>query len=642
VEIRRPTRAVLAAAIAGALLELLAAYARGWDHRPGYYLACALGSVVLAAVLGLLAGALRLAAVPALALWAGACGMLLHGIGTALALALGVLAVGRAGAATRPADTRLGLAAGASLGVAVLVAQRGAPALPVRWLEPLLLPAAFLALLACATLAARVAPRVRARTLLVALAAPVLVAGLARERAARAPSPEPRRHEGAGPHVFLLVLDTVRADHLSLYGYERETMPLLARRVASRVNAAVYPWAFANETWTAPSHATLLTGRLPAEHEVHLGTPDARTMDWTAPTRFRLRADETLAERFHAAGFATLAVFANPWLTRIEGLERGFDVYREVSQSPALPGVGEWLRRWLAPAWCLEDVGFAPAAPRVAAELLRAVDAEPGRRLFVLANFLDAHAPYRPPPGDRGRFAPWRPWERPQDLAGPLAPAQRERLMARYDESLLALDRALDALLAALDARGILDEAWVFITSDHGEAFGEHGVTDHGTGVYNEIVHVPLVVLPPRGVTLVASDAPVSLVDVAATAAAIAGRPLSDRGELRSGAPGVVVAQFYSDPRKARLHGALAEEPAQVLVSDHRKLIRYRDRLELYDLEGDPAERRDLSGAEAERVRGMTAALPEIDFGLAGTAESGAEDAALRERLEALGYVESE
>ena len=111
---------------------------------------------------------------------------------------------------------------------------------------------------------------------------------------------------------------------------------------------------------------------------------------------------------------------------------------------------------------------------------------------------------------------------------------------------------------------------------------------------------------------------------------------------LRSGPSGLAVAQFYSDPRKARLHGALADEPAQVLIAGHRKLIRYRHRLELYDLEGDPQERRDLSRAEDERARAMAAALPEIDFGLSGSAGAGDEDAALRERLEALGYVESE
>jgi len=273
--------------------------------------------------------------------------------------------------------------------------------------------------------------------------------------------------------------------------------------------------------------------------------------------------------------------------------------------------------------------------------LLAAVDAAEGRKLFVLANFLDTHAPYRPPPASRGRFAPWSPFEHPQRLAVDLPEAEIERMAARYDEAIHGLDAALDDFLEALAARGLLENAWVFVTSDHGEAFGEHGVTEHGTSVYNEEVRVPLVVFPPRGARLPGGSAPVSLVSVAATAAAIAGAPLGRDADLRHGSPADARVEFYADPSKAKSQGRLGEEPAQALIDGSEKLVRYRDREQLFDLAGDPGERRDIAGERTARAKRLSDALPAIDYRRAESADV-VEDADLRKQLEALGYLEAE
>jgi arylsulfatase A-like enzyme len=631
--------AALAAGAAACAVELAVAALQG-AHRPAYHAASVAASLALAALVGALARAVGGGAVAALAAWAALAGWLSGDafLAVGAAAATGALAWPAARAGVAP--TRLGLGVGTAFAAGVIVGERAAALAPAPVPEGAVQAALAALLLALALPAARrVVPALRTRLVLGPVALLLVAATLAAELAARRPAPAPPARRGDRPHVFLLVLDTVRADHLSLYGYARDTTPRLARRVAEHPGALVHPWAFANGSWTAPSHATLLTGRLPSEHDVHLGTPEAASMDWSLPTRFALRAERTVPERFAAAGYATLAAYANVWLDRIDGLERGFEVYERVRRRHGLPLVGEGLRRRIAPAWRLDDASFVPAAPAINDALLREIDARPDRPLFVLANYLDAHAPYGPPPGSRGRFAPWSPFERPLHLSADLPPEEIERLMARYDEAIHGLDADLDALLDALEARGILDDAWVFVTSDHGEAFGEHGVTDHGTSVYNEEVRIPLVVLPPRGTRVEPGPGPVSLASVAATAAAIAGAPLAEDADLRAGGPGRAVIEFYADPSKARSQGALGAEPAQAVVVGTEKLVRYRNRAELFDLSADPGETRDLAGEQAERARALSEALPPIDFSRAASAEQG-DDAALRRQLEALGYLE--
>ena len=638
----RPTRAVLAAAFTASLLELLTAAVRGATHRFDYSGVALATSLVFAGLLAAGARALRARTAVALALWAFASSTLVTGLAAGLGTATSVLLVGRSRRGRTLRASRLGVLVGGSFAASVIVGLRVTPRLPAAWpggVAPVVLCA--LLLLAGLLPAARLAPRLASRALLAPGALLLLALAGYGEIRPRLAGPPPR-HRSAGPHVFLIVLDTVRADHLSIYGYGRDTTPKLAQRLADHPGAVVYPWAFSNGAWTAPSHATLLTGRLPSQHEVHLGTAAAATTDWSMPTRFTLHADRTLAERFRAAGYATLAVYANPWLDRIDGLSRGFDVYTRVRRPRGLPLVAEQLRQRLAPSWFLDEVHFDPPARAVVSGLLADIDRRPERRLFVLANFLDAHAPYRPPPESRGRYAAWSPFERPQELSAALPDQQKKRLMARYDESIRSLDAALETLFEGLEARGILADSWLFVTADHGEAFGEHGATDHGTAVYNEEVHVPLVVFPPRGTTLAPATGPVSLASVAATAAAIAGLPLAEDADLRAGGPGRAVVEFYADPGKAKSQGSLGAEPAQALVAGSKKLVRYRDHAELFDLAADPAERRDLAPREPRLAGSLGDALPPIGFRRADSAVEDSADPELREQLEALGYLERE
>ena len=623
-------------AVAGAaagLFELIFALAAGERPGLGYgSLAVAL-AVGASAALGLLVGwlprslglALWCAAAAALALapaWAA-------GLGLAVALALGL------GRAERAPPLALGWIVGGGLSAVLLLAPRDwvVPAV-LLVLPPFLAVASFLLGGALGRLPR---PALVGLLLLGVLLPAVRSHFVHRVVFAEGSGPRPAtRAAGDVPHVLLVVLDTVRADHLSVYGYGRNTTPRLAQLLAERPGARLYPFAFSNGTWTVPSHATLFSGLLPSEHGCDFGVSGARGFELTAP--------RVLAELFGEGGWATSCVFANFWLAKVPGFERGFEHYHYVPHPVGLTLFGETLRRYLLPSLSADRVVGGALAPDVNRAVLKAFDAAGDRPQFLVANYTDPHSPYVPPPAFRGAFAPWSPREVPRYLSIRLPDAELRRLEARYDEEILALDHSIGELFDELDRRGELDRSWVIVTSDHGEAFGEHGVTEHGTTVHNSVTRVPLLIFPPEGETLPEPSGPVSLIDVAATLASIAGAELGGRGRdlRRAGSAATAVLEFFGDPSKARQHGALAGVPAKVGIEGPHKLIRYAERAELYDVEADPHETQDLVPLDPSRAEALEPLLPDWDMQPPSNLDwSTILDPADLARLRAMGYLGS-
>ncbi|MDP6538817.1 MAG: sulfatase [Planctomycetota bacterium] len=612
-----PLAAVVAAAGSCAVLHGVSLAASGVAYDGAYLLVCAGLAVGGSACVGGLAVLGRLSVAVALAVWAVAAAALESGLEGALAMTACAALGARAGRGRGEGPWWNGMLAGG----AFVLALGAGPRLAFRLgrgerFEPFLMAAAFLVLWGggrwlAARLEGRWAPSavfVATACALVALAARPLVDGRRGRPTGSAPAAA-GTGPAAGGDLVLLVLDTVRADHLSVYGYERETTPELAELVASRPGAQVYPTALSNGTWTVPSHASLLTGLAPSRHGARLGRGDG--------ARYALEAERTLAEVLRAAGYRTLSVYGNTWLSRIAGMERGFDHYRQSGMFGKPPPIGERLRELLLPSVAAEGARPTASAGDVSAGLLAALDGAGPGPAFLFANFVDAHAPYLPPRDLRGRFAPWSPFERPEHLAIAQSEAEKRRLEARYDECIAGLDRDLGLLFDELEARGRLADAWIVITSDHGEAFGEHGVTEHGTTVYGEVTHIPLVVVPPAGVLLPAPSDPASLVDVAATLAGVAGAEWTGGGrDLREPAASPAeptLVEFYGDPAKARRHGELARLPARALVEGSLKLVVHGGASELYDLDADPGELRDLAAERPEDLRRLEDLLGEWD-----------------------------
>ncbi len=456
------------------------------------------------------------------------------------------------------------------------------------------------------------------------------------------------------PNLLWIVLDTVRADHMSVYGYNRPTTPRLAEWAQ---NGITFDMARSAAAWTLPSHVTMFTGLWPSQHGAGVDQP----YFGSAPT---------LAEHLRARGYATAGFVANVRMcNRSYGVGRGFDTYvdypwnEEVSLKAAMNSsalgvsVLEVGRRLLLPVFnhypfdfrrpsrtitdegrlWLDDVSRRNGEPKLGSR----------RPFFLFLNLMDAHCPYLPSPDASRKFSigtvttkeeamPKCGWHALQEWAAAAADddrprRQREleavtrRLGDLYDDCLLGMDQELGRFLGSLRDDGLLTNTWVVITADHGEHFGEHSQFGHGSSLYNELTHVPLILIPPLGSGAPDRDparalrgrriaVPVSTRNLARTLASLIdpladnpfpGRSLGEHwAEAPSGPPDPVLAQI----EEPGLRGAdfRTENVTRVdsLVDEDRILIDTRNQPpELYDLFADPRQQRNLADQPAERSR---------------------------------------
>jgi arylsulfatase A-like enzyme len=442
----------------------------------------------------------------------------------------------------------------------------------------------------------------------------------------------------AVPNLVLIAVDTLRADHMGIYGYARPTSPIMDRLGET---GTTFTQAFAPSSWTKPSIGSLFTSRLPSEHGA---TAFARHLDASLPT---------LAELLRERGYHTLGVAGNfVHLNEETGMNRGFDEWRTLSRVRENVDGEPWEHPDGRPIAL-----SAPSAGEVNAEVLAhlpspAAGAEP---LFLYVHYMEPHAEYDPPAGLRERFAtdPGAHAERSDagpdylvDLARDKRRAdarERQRLIDLYDAEISAVDSAIGALLAELRERGLMREAVIVIVSDHGEEFDEHGSWFHGISLQTESVHVPLLLHDTRNPGGVRRDEPVDLLDVPTTLLAFAGvEPAAGmRGrDLRAEALSEreFVAQLHSDPI---FEARVARQQLFSVTRWPWKAIATRDGARTaFRLDRDPAEREPLEFDSAPLV--LHGAMDGWAERMAANSDADAQplDAQTREGLRALGYAE--
>jgi arylsulfatase A-like enzyme len=469
---------------------------------------------------------------------------------------------------------------------------------------------------------------------------PVMTAGLAllggwtAQRVAsaerRATAQLPPAKPGA-PNVLLIVLDTVRADCLSLHGHGRLTTPNLDRLARS---GWVFAEARATAPWTSPTHGSIMTGRWPHELSIRPGVP----LDGSFPT---------LAEVLAREGYATAGFVGNVYYcSAAYGFGRGFARYEDAYENQTVSleeilrssGLGRQLRRFLGESTALdhEETLARKTAAMLNRDVLGWLDDRPADRpFFVFINYYDAHRPYLFHDGPTPRFglaALPLPEQREIDrrylalstarpASSDLTPefiAEATRITREamslyhdsYDSCIAYLDRQVGLLLDEIGRRGILDNTLVIVTSDHGEQLGEHGLVSHGTSVYRPEVHVPLVVVPPARSSRPGFVAePVSLRDIPATIAEIVGvgprSPFPGRSLTRFESEGMAPSSPESPVLSELEHNVSFPEPGdqasafravRSLVWGNLVFIRGDDgREELYDVLNDPEESTDLA-----------------------------------------------
>ena len=297
------------------------------------------------------------------------------------------------------------------------------------------------------------------------------------------------------PNVLLLVLDTVRADALSSYGYHRPTTPHLDQFAERGVR---FERAMSASPWTLPGHASMFTGRLP--HEL-FGT-DSTPLDGGVALD---DAHRTIAEVMRDRGYRTGGFIANTsFCSYLHGLDRGFAHYEDFPLSLDLVlhssswgrMIGAVVRLWNNE---LTMVGRKTAAD-VHQSFLSWLDAGGDERpFFAFLNYFDAHSPYMLPNPSEHRFSPI-PAVPKFDFYADYSPAEIQLQRDAYDDCIAYLDARIGELIAALEARDVLSDTLVVITSDHGEQFGEHGLIYHGNSLYRPLLHVPLILVHPTSI----------------------------------------------------------------------------------------------------------------------------------------------
>jgi arylsulfatase A-like enzyme len=306
------------------------------------------------------------------------------------------------------------------------------------------------------------------------------------------------------PNVLVIVLDTLRADHLSSYGYSRATTPEIDKVAGQGV---LFENAIAPSSWSLPSHASLVTGRSVDEH----GMGNVQPMPWMGWGKSGLNGLPTLGEALRTRGYRTGAFSANRiYFTGNVGLGRGFihfeDYFYSVGDSLVRTqfgrefarlymnrsskskftrafralGLGSWLDKDSEGSGDYSGVyGVRKRASEVNREALRWVESDRQHPFFAFLNYLDVHYPYGGP-ADYPKPA----WD-------------RGTAIDEYDAGLKYDDDCIGQLLGQLEQLGILKNTIVVITSDHGEGLGDHGLSYHGAALYWDLVHVPLVVSYP-------------------------------------------------------------------------------------------------------------------------------------------------
>jgi arylsulfatase A-like enzyme len=368
-------------------------------------------------------------------------------------------------------------------------------------------------------------------------ASPLLIVLLVAHCSDHGHGPSPAR--ASRPNIFLIVIDTARADHFSYAGYRRHTTP---RIDALTADAVVYRGAHSTAPWTLPAHMSMFSGLLPTEH-------GATWAAYSEPAQMTLREmirrgfsvgepERMLARRLKQAGYATVGISQNPWVSESRGFAEGFDQFIEAWRPSSLPQPYSALPREVKIAK-EADSGSAGRSLVVFKYHFLTTDVE--EPFFVFFNFIDPHFPYLPPgrfrkvfDGDR-RLIPEMTRDGVElELIAGVKQIDGEALSRFYDAELRYVDWAIGNLLAWLRSRDLYDNSMIVITSDHGEHLGEGGRYSHQLSLQEELLQVPLVIKYPggAGAGTIVEDPLVSNLDVYRTILAQAG------AEAGGGGPG--------------------------------------------------------------------------------------------------------
>lgn len=436
------------------------------------------------------------------------------------------------------------------------------------------------------------------------------------------------------PNVVLVLIDTLRADHLSSYDYVRKTSPNID---AMAGNGVLFKNAVSHAAWTKPSTASLFTSLYPSMHGAIFGEsvlPDSVT---------------TLAEQMKKSGYVTAGFVANPQIKAIFNFDQGFGfyddsivgdkVYHNVLRSDDLEK--QFVRRFFNLRLNWTDSNNAEMLNKRFTPWLMA---NKHTNFFLYLHYIDPHAPYSPPDPFDSRYVASNMQE-------------NEKNIALYDGEIAYIDKFIGNLLESLSDLGIADKTLVVLTSDHGEEFLDHGGTGHGQSLYEEQINVPLIMTYPPSLPAgrIIEDR-VGVIDIMPTILEISGISSEGHTEGVSLLPLIeekVVTDtdgeryIFSENYLTRFRGKAVTRGNQKYIFTESSELRDVNRLgheELYDLENDPGESNDLIAKRPETAKSFRKRLSfftrYVRKNAVAQPATATVDQRTKEQLKALGYVD--
>jgi arylsulfatase A-like enzyme len=443
------------------------------------------------------------------------------------------------------------------------------------------------------------------------------------------------------PNIVIVVFDALRADRVGCYGNTGGLTPYIDELAA---RATVFRRAYAPAPWTNPSVASLLTSRFQSQHGI------------TSFESVLAESEVTLPEILGPHRYVSGAFSANGVIGKQRGFGQGYDEYQAILPPKAEGPRANWLPL------------RGEVVNRMTLRWLDGLPRTPSRPLYLYVQYMETHSPYAPPEDLMERFFAGRPRPNLEEANSrfflgnivPIEPELADVIRTLYDAQVATTDRHVRDLFAALEQRGILRNAIVILTADHGEEFGEHGFFAHKASLYEPALRVPLIIAVPGQTHGRVIDDLVSLIDVAPTILDWIGMPAPDSFEGRSLTPhlpppsdgGLASLRRWWSGNEWRSAPAYVElvRPAQdkrpspheraVILDQHKLIAGVDGEREFFDLHADPGETQS-SALGAEDRTALEAALQHHVKHAAGAAaprELKAMDAETRERLRALGY----
>ena len=418
-------------------------------------------------------------------------------------------------------------------------------------------------------------------------------------------------------HIVLISMDTTRADYLSCYGYQHKTTPNIDAVAAEAVR---FEQAIAPIPLTLPSHSTMLTGTIPPYHGIH------DNLNY-------MLADSnlTLAEMLKAAGYTTGGIISSYVLEDSFGLAQGFDTYDDEFDEID------------------NQLGAERRGGEVSEHAVKWLDENRDEDFFLFLHYYDPHSPYDPPEPYRGLFGSIAAAEEIglTDNTSLTADTDEKKKVFKltYAEELAYTDHCIGQVINKLKSLDLYDSTLLIITGDHGEAFGEREEMGHGYYIYQESIHVPLIVKLPGQQTAKTVSGAVGLIDITPTVCSLLGieAPQYIQGRDLSGA--LIDEPSEDDDRYIYSESLLATKykasPLLAVTGNRFKYIQTA-RPELYDLIDDPGETHNLVDAQSQRARILQDVLGVMleESLAAGTPDSALElDEESLKKLASLGYV---